>query len=389
MIWLKTNQAFVIPVAVLAVAVFGLGGWFLFNSKPQFAYQAAMVATTSLAVSNLPPPVIHLPTPKPVKGVYMTACVAGTPSLRMKLVKLIEDTELNSIIIDLKDYSGTISFSSDNPKLEGTKAGGCTIKDLGDFIRELHAKKIYVIGRITVFQDPFYAKHHPELAVKRASDGGVWKDRKGISYIDVSAKPYWDYIVEISKEAHALGVDELNFDYVRFPSDGNMQDIAFPFSGSRAKADALVNFFAYLDQALKPLNVPTSADLFGMTTTAELGSDLNIGQDFIRALPYFDYLAPMVYPSHYPPHFYGYANPNAVPYEIIKIAMDGAVAKTLAASSTAAQVRPWLQDFDYGGNYDVPQVKAQIKATYDAGVKSWMIWDPANVYTRAAYEPAL
>lgn len=387
----KTKQVIIWPAAALAAA--GVLLVLVINwPGGQFNYLAAGVASTSTSSTTTPlspPPVTHLKTPRPVKAVYMTACAAATPSFRTHLLGLINTTEFNSIVIDLKDYSGTIAFPVTDTTLAGVEGGGCHIADLPEFIRELHRQNIYVIGRITVFQDPFYAKRHPELAVKRASDGGLWQDKKGISYIDVGAKPFWDYIVKISEEAYAIGVDELNFDYVRFPSDGNMRDIALPYTGSRLKAEVLEEFFAYLNKALEPTEAIISADLFGMTTTAEPGNDLGIGQEWERALPYFDYLAPMVYPSHYPPHFYGYANPNTVPYEIIKIAMDSAVAKTLAASSSPNKIRPWLQDFDYGGNYDVAEVQAQIKASYDAGVDSWMMWDPGNKYTRPAYQPEL
>jgi len=385
----KTKPAIVWPAAALAAA--GVLLVLVLNwPGGKVEYLAAVVTgTTTSSTQPTPPPITHLKTPQSVKAVYMTACAAATPSFRTHLLGLLDDTEFNSIVIDLKDYSGTIAFPVTDSTLDGAAGPGCRIKDLPEFIRLLHHHEIYVIGRITVFQDPFYAKRHPELAVKWASDGGLWQDKNAINYIDAGAKPFWDYIVAISEEAYALGVDELNFDYVRFPSDGNIRDIAFPHSGNRLKADVLEEFFAYLNRELKPTKAVLSVDLFGMTTTAEPGNDLGIGQDFTRALPYFDYLAPMVYPSHYPPHFYGYSNPNTVPYEIIKIAMAGAVAKTLAASSSPAKIRPWLQDFDYGGNYGATEVRAQIQATYDVGLDSWMIWDPANQYTRAAYQPAL
>lgn len=349
------------------------------------------------------PKVKHLETPEPLKAVYMSACYAGTPSLRQTLVDLANETEINAIVIDIKDFSGTISFLTDNPKLEVGEAGeGCGVPDMQDFIKELHEQDIYVIGRITVFQDPLYTKHRPDLAVKRESDGAVWKDYKGISFIEVGAKDYWDYIVEISKEAYAMGFDELNFDYVRFPSDGNMKDIYFPFSNDLivadpefGKATALKRFFEYLDKEMEKIGVVTSADLFGMTTTNT--DDLNIGQVLENALPYFDYIAPMVYPSHYPANFNGYPDPNDFPYEVVNFSMASAVERinVLKNSSTTPaevqkhvhplQLRTWIQDFDYGGNYDVPEIKAQIQATYDAGLTSWMVWAPSNRYTRGAY----
>jgi len=353
----------------------------------------------------------YVKTPESVKTIYMSACVAGTKNFRNDLVELIEETELNSIIIDIKDFTGTISFDTDNPELLGVSGTGCKSADMKEFVAELHEKGIYVIGRVTVFQDPFFTSIRPDLAVKKESDGSVWEDYKGISFIEVGAKDYWKYILELSKESHKLGFDEINFDYVRFPSDGNMKDIAFPFSKEiiikdpdNGKAVALEEFFEWLDSGIKDYNdgldnpMITSADLFGMVTTNK--DDLNIGQVLERALPYFDYVAPMVYPSHYPDGFNGWSDPNKYPYELIKFVMEGGVERVedfLASTSTPEskkervstdQLRPWLQDFDYGGNYGPKEVRDQINATYDAGLDSWMLWAASNRYTRAGLNDA-
>lgn len=334
----------------------------------------------------------------------MTQCVAGTPSFRDKVVKLIEETELNSVIIDIKDYTGTVSFITGNAEIDSLVGSGCKVSDMKEFVEKLHEKNIYVIGRVTVFQDPLYAKAHPELAVKKKSDGSTWKDRKGISFIDVGAKPFWNYIISIATSSYALGFDEINFDYIRFPSDGNMNDIYFSHTGTIAKKEMLKQFFEYVDYKLTGTGVVTSADLFGMTTTNT--DDLNIGQVLEYALMNFDYVSPMVYPSHYPPTFNGWPDPNKVPYEIVKFSMDAAVSKTkflyseistTTASTTPdqhlmkrinpLQLRPWLQDNDYPVHYTADMVRKQIQATYDAGLTSWMLWDPANTYTKEALLP--
>lgn len=349
------------------------------------------------AVLATVPKVIHLPTPEPLKAVYMTACYASMPLLRQKLTTLIEETELNAVVIDIKDYTGTVSFD--------TVGNGCKVADMEEFIKNLHTKGIYVIGRVTVFQDPAYTKLYPELAVQKKSDGSTWKDRKGLAFIDVGAREYWDYIISISKEAEKIGFDEINFDYIRFPSDGNMEDITFPHTGTTTKREMLRQFFEYLDFNLKEIPVKTSADLFGMVTTNS--DDLGIGQTLENVLPYFDYISPMVYPSHYPANFNGWLDPNKVPYELIKYVLDSAVKKTESFTSTTLsilnststistlpernvrrinknQIRPWLQDNDYPIHYTAAMVRAQIQATNDAGLSSWMIWDPANIYTKDA-----
>ena len=394
----------------------------------------AEVAEVTRATSTGPIPK-YVPTPEAVKAIYMTQCVVGTPSFRADLVKLIDETELNAVIIDIKDYTGKIAFDTDHPDLAASVSDQCGARDIKTFVEMLHSKGIYVMGRITVFQDPYYSSTHPDLAVKFASPAGaVWKDHNGLSFIDVGAKPYWDYIITLSREAHTLGFDELNYDYIRYPSDGPMQNIVFDWAGNKEKQVMLEEFFAYLQKEMKdPTKYPAgvnppiiSADLFGMVTTNY--DDLNIGQVLERALPYFDYVAPMVYPSHYPKGFNGWNNPNTVPYELIKFVLGSAVRRTIASesqietlgskpitksvvvpptSSTTAsttkevasgnftkeiydkdKIRPWIQDFDYGGDYDVAEVRAQIQATYDVGLDSWMLWAPSNRYTRGALKDA-
>jgi len=392
-------------------------------------------ATTTTAWAGGPVPA-YVPLPEAVRALYMTQCVVGTPSFRADLVQLIEETELNAVVIDIKDYTGKIAFTTDHPDLAASVSDECGATDMRAFVKTLHEKGIYVIGRITVFQDPYYSLKHPELAVKFADPkGAVWKDHKGLSFIDVGAKPYWDYIVTLSREAHKLGFDELNYDYIRYPSDGPMKNIHFDWAGDdKPKQVALEEFFAYLSKEMRSteglppgVRPPViSADLFGMTTTNY--DDLNIGQVLERTMPYFDFIAPMVYPSHYPSGFNGWNNPNTVPYDLIHFVLEAAVKRAVAdrttiehfggepimetivvpptGSSTATTtkevfsgyytkevydpdiIRPWIQDFDYGGNYDVAEVKAQIQAAYDVGLDSWMLWAPSNRYTRGALKDA-
>ena len=393
-------------VAVLGAALFLAPQ--IFATKYSTKQNVSNIDVSTSTLPEEPKEIVkHISTPNPVKAIYMTSCVVGTPSLRDKLVKLIDETEINSVVIDIKDYSGTLSYKPSDPTLlHAWEASKCGAPDMKTFLETLHNKNVYIIGRITVFQDPHFTKLHPELAVKSISTGLPWKDRKGLNFLDVGGKQTWDYIVSIAKDAHSLGFDELNFDYIRFPSDGNMKDASYTLS-SGSKADQLEKFFQYLHSQMKDTGAITSADLFGMTTTNT--DDLNIGQVLERTLPYFDYVAPMVYPSHYPPTFNGWKNPNTVPYDLIHFVMKRAVERAEATStsvqtlqderigtSTPARyihepqskykLRPWLQDFNYGGIYGVPEVKAQIKATYDVGLNSWMIWSPSNRYTVGAFE---
>jgi hypothetical protein len=377
--------------------------------------------------------IAHVPLPPQAKTIYMTSCVAGTPSFRDDLIELMQETEINSVIIDVKDYSGTISFPAASPAWDAAwQSARCGTRGMQDLIATLHENGIFVMARITVFQDPFYTKIRPDLAVKKADGVTNWEDNKGLSFVDVAATDYWDHIIELSRDSYNIGFDELNFDYVRYPSDGPMSDISFPHSdagpwGSDKQAN-LEAFFEYLHEKLsdetlyaefkhentgRASNTPyMSADLFGMTTTNF--DDLSIGQVQDRAAPYFDFIAPMVYPSHYPKSFLGLGNPNDYPYKIVNYAMQAGVNRMLSsttpmegflhtpitvtnASGTtsftgrytkpvydASRLRTWIQDFDYGGDYDAADVRAQIQASYDAGVMDWMIWAPSNRYTKAA-----
>lgn len=353
-------------------------------------YEAPVAAIASSSIPVVPEFVVtHIKTPEQVKAIYMTSYVAGTRTLRNDLVKLIDETELNAVVIDIKDYTGKIAFEIDSEYLNKFQASERRIVDIKEFIDELHKKGIYVIGRVSCFQDAHMVKIHPELAVKRASDGAVWKDNKGISWIDAGAEPMWQYLIAIGKESYALGFDEINFDYIRFPSDGDMKNIQYPFSEGKHKPSVLKEFYKYVDKNMG--DIPISADLFGMTTTNS--DDLGIGQILDDALLYFDFVAPMVYPSHYPKNFNGYENPNTKPYEVIHFAMQGGINKVKALNSGVAssspisikKLRPWLQDFSiFGVTYGAPEVKAQIKATYDVGLDSYMLWNASNRYTPGA-----
>lgn len=386
-------------------------------------------ATVPLPPSDTRTVITHVPIPLPLKAIYMTSCVVNSKELRSNLVHIAETTEINAMVIDIKDFSGTLSFPPAHNDLKPAWDNArCGAKDMQAFIALLHEKGIYVIGRITVFQDPYYSALHPELAVKKADGVTVWKDKKGLSFIDVGSKPYWDYIVDLATDAYNIGFDELNFDYVRYPSDGDMVNISFPNSYASAyghdKQANLEAFFKYLNEKLdeesrfstvkhentgRASSTPyTSVDLFGMVTTNT--DDLSIGQVIERAAPYFDAIAPMVYPSHYPKSFLGLGDPNKYPYKVVNYAMASGVKRMEATTTpvdgflhtrigtstparyekpvyTGDKLRTWIQDFNYGGTYDGPVVRTEIQASYDAGVQSFMIWSPSNNYHIDALKP--
>lgn len=328
-------------------------------------------------------PVSHIKTPEHVKALYMSGWVAGSRNFRDSLVKIIDETELNAVVIDIKDSTGRVSFNTDNLLIQELGSSEKRISNIQELVSLLHSKNIYIIGRISVFQDPYLTKLKPEWAIKRMSDGGVWKDRKGLSFLDPTNKNVHEYILSLSKTSYDLGFDELNYDYIRYPSDGNMKDINYNLATGKTRADNIESFFKYLSTEIKKYgDIPISGDLFGLTTEAV--DDMGIGQVWEKALPYFDFLCPMVYPSHYPAGYANYKKPALYPYEVVNKALASAVIKTQNGSQNIAKIRPWLQDFDVGAIYTKDMVKAQIKAVYDNKLDSWLLWDPSNKYTPSA-----
>ena len=322
------------------------------------------------------------------KGVYVTYNTAGNHRID-EIIDLVKRTELNSIVIDIKDYTGRIGFQTGSEMMHEIGSEKVTVKDMKGLIDKLHSEGIYAIARIAVFEDNFLPEKKPELALKNPS-GSLWRDNKGLSWLDPASQEVWDYNIALAKEAIKVGFDEINLDYVRFASDGATGNIRYPFwDGKTSKAEVIKNFFEYFSSRIKPLGVRISADLFGLTLTST--NDLNIGQWLESAAPYFDYLCPMVYPSHYPAGFWGYDNPAAHPYEIIYRALakgEERLASVSAANpeQSVAKLRPWLQDFDMGAIYDGKMIELQKKAVYDAGADGWLLWNPKNYYTEAGLE---
>jgi len=317
------------------------------------------------------------------KGLYVTSRTAANHRLD-EIADLIKNTELNAVVIDIKDVVGRIPFDTDNEIINKIGSEKILIKDMKGLIRKLHNEGIYTIARIAVFEDNYLPRERTDLALKRVG-GGLWQDNNGLTWLDPASQEVWDYNIEIAKEAIKVGFDEINLDYIRFPSDGNTENIIYPFWDYKTlKKEIIRQFFEYFSRRIRPLDVPISADLFGLTLTST--NDLGIGQWLEYALPYFDYVCPMVYPSHYPTGFLGFENPAAHPYEVI---YDGLIigSKRIASLSVSnpnlklAKIRPWLQDFDMGANYDARMIELQKKAVYNGGGFGWVLWNPKNIYT--------
>ena len=382
---------------------------------------ATSTATTIDANGDIPKQKPLANPPKIIKAIYATGWSAGNEKRLSYLTNLIQETELNAIVIDVKDYTGTVSYIANIPELQSTNAEEARIPKINTLIKKLHDQNIYVIGRIAVFEDQKLPLIRPELALKSKSTGKLWKNSRGLYWLDTAAVPVWDYNIAIAKDMVTRGFDEINFDYIRFASDGNLEDIIYPIWKSKTpKAVTVKKFYSYLRNALP--NAHLSADVFGMTTTNS--DDLGIGQHLEDALPYFDVVAPMVYPSHYGSGFIGQKNPAEAPYEVVKYSIEKAIEKIknyrtswlLAARSGdkarleklpefRGVIRPWLQDFNLGATYRAKEILAQIKATTDAlrgcndacdnqihdellgkEVGGWMLWNASNIYTNDALQ---
>ncbi len=346
------------------------------NIKPLNIVTAPTLLATPIVVN-------HIKTPPSVKAVYISSWTAGSPKYRDPIIKLIDDTELNAIVIDIKDSTGRIGFMVSNHELQKMGTTEKRIPDIRALTNLLHQKNIYIIGRIAVFQDPYGTKIKPEWSIIKKSDGKIWEDHKGLSFLDPANKEVWKYIVAIARDAYDEGFDEINFDYIRYPSDGNIKDINYHLLKGKTRSDNIEEFVKYLSREIKLYqNIPMSADLFGLTTQAT--DDMGMGQIWEKMLPYFDFLSPMVYPSHYPPMQDGFKNPALHPYEIINKALKEGVNKTKAQNQDINKIRPWLQDFNLGAVYTKEMVQSEIKAVNDNSLTSWMLWDPRNKYTSSA-----
>jgi len=352
--------------------------------------------------------------PEIVKGIYVTSWSASRGSYVGYLANLKRTTEVNAAVIDIKDYSGYIAYDAEMPDAERYSSKTKIISNINSVINRLHSEGIYVIARITVFQDPVLAKARPDLAVHskaklsaqlppNLSIATLWLDNKKLAWIDPAAKEYWGYIAALSKNALSHGFDELNYDYIRFPSDGKLSDMSFTFwDGKTPKHEVIKEFFQYLRQELPDAKL--SVDLFGLSTIS--ADDLGIGQVIEDAYEYFDYVCPMVYPSHYAHGFRGYKNPAAYPYEVISNSIGTAQNRLIsfqqkrAASvetdepQRMAKLRPWIQNFnlkpdvDAGIVYNAEMIDLEMKAVQDStgdDFSGFLVWNPSNIYTVEAF----
>ena len=343
---------------------------------------------TSVARLVLPEQPLEFARPDAVKGIYVSAWAAGSRARSQALIDLATRTEINTFVIDLKDASGYVSYPTEVMIAREVGADQeIRIRDLIGLLERLQEADIYPIARIVMVKDPLLIRARPEWAVQDSA-GGVWVDSRGLVWANLHDKRVWEYHVELAREAASIGFPEIQWDYVRF-ADAPQEDLdraVFPGSEGRRRRDAVEAFLEYARAALEDSGVEMTVDVFGATTSAQ--SDVGIGQYWERFIGSVDVALPMVYPSHYWEGSFGIQDPNGHPYEIVRAALVAAVQRSKAVEGAGA-TRPWLQDFTLGSpRYEAPEVRAQIQATYDAGIDEWLLWNASSRYTESALAPA-
>ncbi|HET6387705.1 MAG TPA: putative glycoside hydrolase [Armatimonadota bacterium] len=315
-------------------------------------------------------------------GLYATGWSAGSARKMDSLIKIIHETGLNSIVIDIKDSDGCVTYYTPDVPL-AVSIGACFKKpdenrasNIDATLKKLKAAHIHVIGRVACFNDPILAKKRPDWAI-RSKNGGVWHGRSGHAWVDPTVKALWKYDVDLAEDAIKRGFDEIQWDYVRFPSDGNTRLCVYHQNISHDRAWSVIA--AYLNYAYKRLakyNVPISADIFGLTGTAK--SDMGIGQKINPIADNVDLISPMVYPSHFAHGEYHMPNPNTQPYKTVLLSLRDAKKRI---ADTHCTIRPWLQAFSlFGVHYGPEQVLAELKAVRDNHLGQFLCWNAGNKY---------
>ena len=326
-----------------------------------------------------------------IKGIYVSHYALGDATFMTRVKDLLETTELNAIVMDVKGDRGYIVYPTQVPLAKQIGADGMVmVKNWPEFMQWFKDHNIHTIARIVTFKDNLLATAHPEWAVRDATTGRPWKDGEGLGWGDPNRKEVQDYNIALATEAAKLGFDEVQFDYVRFPSDGAVSRATFSAPNTQAnRVSTIAGFLGRAKQALEPLKVKVSADTFGLT--AWMTNDMGIGQVVEDVAPNLDVLSPMLYPSTFSdglPNDGGtYRNAIAFPYEILHKSTQRAVARARSVNPRL-EIRPWIQDFqDYAFDkrtYSPDEIRAQMDGVREAGGRGWLLWDPTVKYTRAA-----
>lgn len=325
--------------------------------------------------------------PVKVRGIYVTAMSAGSEKKIDEIITMVNETELNAVVIDVKDDYGYISYEMDYDKAKEVGATKNTIQDIHTVIDKLKKNGIYVIGRVVAFKDPVLANHEASLCLK-TNQGAMFRDKTGNAWLNPYKRDTWEYIVTVAKKAVEVGFDEIQFDYVRFSTDHGMKSVVYEAdSEAVTKVDIITEFVKYACQKLRPIGAYVSADVYGSIIDSEVDARI-VGQNYLELARCLDYISPMIYPSHYGAGCYGLAVPDLQPYHCVVQALkkSAMVLGQIEKQEHRAIVRPWLQDFtakwlkEYQV-YEEKQLREQIQAVYDAGYQEWILWNGGSRYT--------
>jgi protocatechuate 3,4-dioxygenase beta subunit len=338
------------------------------------AWQPAEPVMVYCSDSSLPCADLML-TPFKAKGIYISLPLLSLPDRVRALIDLVDRTELNAIVVDVKGDRGWLAYTSRVPLAQelGVEVGD--LMDLKEFLSLCEERGIYTIARLVIFKDSPLAFGRPELAIKRA-DGTVWTDSKGAGWTNPFRQEVVDYNIAIAVEVAQMGFDEIQVDYIRFPSDGDVTTIVYEEADNTMenRTAAINSFLVQLRAALQLWQVFTSADIFGLTVSVAPSSDMGIGQRVDDIAPLVDYICPMVYPSTYISGNFGLEEPAKHPYEVVYRAMGDALRRV------KTKVRPWLQHYSWKVTFDLPVLQAERQAAEEAGAWGWAFWNAGGRY---------
>lgn len=332
--------------------------------------------------------IVRVPRPEIIRGLYVNRWAALGKKMG-QLIDLANRTEVNALVIDVKDDRGFVLYKSRVPlavEIGADTNSAMSDRKLRAILDTMAAHKIYSIARIVVAKDPLLASAKLEWAIKRRDNLEPWLDKNGKPWLDPHHREVWKYAGDLAKEAYDKGFSEVQFDYVRFPDEKRLiSESVYPLANGRVRAQVIREQLGFVRSYLKPLNMPMTIDVFGLTATDT--TDMGIGQRWEMFVDQADFVLPMVYPSHFAPGTYKIGNPNAHPYSTIDHAMKDAKRRS-ASIANAARIVPWYQDFTLGPpHYYAEHVRAQKKAGYDNGFQSWILWNPGSRYTESALDP--
>jgi hypothetical protein len=329
-----------------------------------------------------------VPTPNPVRGLYVNRWAAIGDRM-WQLIDVAKRTEVNALVIDVKDDRGFMLYHSQVPlakEIGADTTRPMSYRRMRAVLDTMRAYGIYPIARIVVAKDPLLASAKREWSIKRKRDSLPWLDKNGRPWLDPTHPEVWKYAGDLAAEAVNLGFSEVQFDYVRFPDEDRLiREAVFPLMNGRVRAEVIRDQLGYLRTIVRPLQVPMTIDVFGLSATDT--TDMGIGQKWELFVDQVDVVLPMDYPSHFAPGTYGLGNPNAHPYATLEHALRDAKARS-AGIPNAARIVPWYQDFTLGPpRYGAAEVQAQMRAGHDQGIDGWMLWNPGSRYSLDALKP--